>query len=229
MDATHFLTLARKVAQRQASAQERDQLEQILRACPELNSEFDDIKRECGWQEVGRPGATALAAPDIDDDAEHAARDRAALEEERAFKRQRRTLNWRRWLKLASIAVALVVIFWPEVKPPARQAVVALNIVRGTNTPPEVLEVETRLLKQTWPGVALTTADTSEGIKEWEGDWPDIPPERPIVKIIYDRPAAQLRISGMKGHERFQQTFAVVKGLPEALKEAHAYLAFELQ
>ena len=228
MEATEFFILARKVAERQATPQERHQLERVLQAHPELKAEFDEIKREAGWKPVSAKDQGELTPPETDDDDDDAARERAAEEEEREFKRRKRAFNWRKWLKFASIAAALTILFWPDFSPPPPRAVITIGIVRGTNAPPEVLAVETSLIKRAWPGVTLTDASDSKGIKAWENDWPESAPDRPIVKIVYDRPANEVRVSGLNGRETFQHTFAVAKGLAEALKEVDAFLTNEL-
>ncbi len=89
---------------------------------------------------------------------------------------------------------------------------------RGTDTN------EAALLHETWSKATLDSLTSTEALHEWETkDKPD------VVKVIYDRAAAEVRVLGKWHGKSFGKTFLVEADLAAALKEAKSFIAEQSQ
>lgn len=229
MDARQFFELAQKVVHRRATRAERESLDAVLRAHPELRPDFDEMKRAAGWrddEELREELRGRLAADDAGDLREEA--DDASRREAGSLRPRSRWRDWRWWARLALVLAVCAVIFGPDfiAKP---RAVIQLGIVQGTNAPPFTSSQEMAQLQALAPETLLTTAQTSEDMKKWEDDWPAGSTDLTMVKVVYDRPAAELRVNGVHEGRRFQNRFPVEKGLTAALQEAHEFIRKEIR
>ncbi len=132
--------------------------------------------------------------------------------------------GWRRWvLGLAGVG-ALVAILVARVlnklsAPVNQVAMLDLSgTTRGTVTP----EVET--LKQTWKESHVESFSSTGGLDAWEKNWPE-GGKTPVVKVLYDRSAGEVRVAGRFGEKRFQKTFPVGPDVQAALKQAVSFIA----
>jgi hypothetical protein len=226
MNAQEFFHLAEKVVARRATPPERKALDALLEAHPELRPDFEEMKRAAGWRgDVPPPGPMPPRAGFEEDEPE--VLEERLLREQMGPRPRSRWRTWRWWLRLAVVLGIGALLIWSDFKAPPR-AVVQIAVVQGTNAPPVELFQDTSLLQTLWPDVTITTAGTSEELKNWEEDWPEAQ-SFSLVKIIYDRPGGELRVAGVHHGAHFHRAFDMEKGFPPALKEAHAFLHEQLR
>jgi hypothetical protein len=235
MNAQEFFLLARKVAERKAGREERDALEAVLKQRPELSAEYEDIKREFGVKveppRAGDPGGASLRRDGKDgkddggdDDLDWEDEPNEALPEPP----RPRWLTWRFWLKAAVVTGVCALVFLPDFFR-APEAVMQLGVYGGTNAPADTLTREIAELRARWPNTQVRTSDDPQILHGWENDWPDVTPEHPLVKVIYDHTGRELRVSCRGQTASFSRVFAVEKDLTEALSEAHAFIQQQLR
>jgi len=235
MNAQEFFLLARKVAERKANRAERDALEALLLQRPELRTEYEDIKREFGVKaeppRAGDPRGAPLRG-DGGGGAGGADSDELDWEDEpnEALPEppRPRWWSWRFWLKAAVMTGVCALLFLPDFIGPSA-AVMQLGVCGSTNAPAATLTRELAEMQARWPGIRPTTTDDPAMLQRWEADWPDVAPERPLVKVIYDHPGKEVRVSGRGQDLSFSRVFPVEKDPAKALSEAHAFIQQQLR
>ena len=78
------------------------------------------------------------------------------------------------------------------------------------------------LLKQQWRQRAVRLFEKPEDLKAWEQTWPNA--NAPLVKVVYDRAAGEVRVWGGSEDGAFKKTILVEKDLASALREAEAFI-----
>ena len=115
-------------------------------------------------------------------------------------------------------AVALVLV--PMLNPSPKLVVqVAMLDVAGDTRGGETNEVP--LLQQTWANAKIDSFTQPELLRGWETNWPA---KADVVKIIYDRNAAEVRVLGRWNGKTFQNSFPVETILTITLARARGFI-----
>ena len=130
--------------------------------------------------------------------------------------------KWRWVLGLAG-ATAVVALFLLPVfsrsGPPMIQVAMldTAGATRGSDTN------EMSLLRQTWEAAAVDSFTGMEALHAWETNWP-AQNRRPVVKIVFDRAAGEVRILGRWKGESFAKTLLVERDLAATLDQAKSFI-----
>jgi hypothetical protein len=138
-----------------------------------------------------------------------------------ASDRERRSM-WRwRWLlglATATAAIVLAVVLWQA---PAPMIQVAMLDAAGASRGSDAKELA--LLQQTWNKTPIDSFSSAENARAWEtnslGNG-----GRAVVKILYDRPAGELRVLGRWKGKPFAKTFVVEQDFAAALSLARDFI-----
>ena len=82
------------------------------------------------------------------------------------------------------------------------------------------------LLQQTWANAKLDSFTKPALLRAWQTNWPT---ETDLVKIIYDRNAAEVRVLGRWSGKSFATSFPVETDLAAALTQARAFIQAQSQ
>jgi hypothetical protein len=139
----------------------------------------------------------------------------SASDEER-----RSTWRWRWQLGLATAAaaVALVMVLWHT---PAPVIQVAMLDTAGASRGSDAKELAA--LQQTWNKAVVDSFSSAENARAWETNWPG-DGGRAVVKILYDRPAGELRVLGRLKGKPFAKTIVVEQDFAVALSLARDFI-----
>ena len=129
-------------------------------------------------------------------------------------------MMWRWLLGLAAAAatVALVMVLWQA---PAPVIQVAMLDTAGASRGSDAKELA--LLQQNWNKAVVDSFSSAENARAWETNWP-WDARSAVVKIIYDRPAAELRVLGRCKGKSFDKTFVVEQDFAAALNQAKEFI-----
>ncbi len=233
MNDERFFDLAMKVIARQATDAERAELDAMLARQPELNTELERLQADVRTAKDALPlmDATQATARELPAYARGRLQTkvRQTLGRPEPKKEQDRSLAWGwRWvLGLATAAAVVVIVLVPVLRPqPETLIQVAVldvaGIVRGADTN------EIRLLQQSWTNATIDSFSESQSLRSWETNWLATG-RAEVVKIVYDRAAAEIRISGKGGGREFSKTLPVEDDLASALKLARDYIAEQMR
>ena len=130
--------------------------------------------------------------------------------------------KWRWMLGLAA-SVAVVVLFLLPVlirsTPPVIQVAMldTAGATRGSDTK------EMSLLRQAWGKAAVDSFTGAEALHTWEENWP-AQNKGPVVKVVFDRAAGEVRILGRWKGESFTKTLLVERDLAATLEQAKSFI-----
>ena len=82
---------------------------------------------------------------------------------------------------------------------------------------------ELPLLQQAWNKAAVDSFSNAEDARAWETNWPG-DGRRVVVKILYDRPAGELRVLGRWKGKPFAKTFLVEQDFAAALTQVKQFI-----
>ena len=82
---------------------------------------------------------------------------------------------------------------------------------------------EQALLRQAWSGAVVASFSSSDSARAWQANWP-ADGTRATVKVLYDRPAGELRVLGRWKGVPFERSFMVEQDLAVALDRAKAFI-----
>ena len=82
---------------------------------------------------------------------------------------------------------------------------------------------ELTVLQQTWNKAQVDSFSSGENARAWETNWPG-DSKGVVVKILYDRPAGELRVLGRRKGKPFAKTFVVEQDFGAALNQAKQYI-----
>jgi hypothetical protein len=135
---------------------------------------------------------------------------------------EERRMMWRwRWLlglAVAAAAIVLVVVLWQA---PAPVIQVAMLDAAGASRGSDAKELE--LLHQAWNKALVDSFSSTENARAWETNWPG-DGRGAVVKILYDRPAGELRVLGRWKGKPFAKTFIVEQDFAAALSLARDFI-----
>jgi len=82
---------------------------------------------------------------------------------------------------------------------------------------------ELALLQQAWNKAPVDSFSSAENARAWETNWPGNS-RRTVVRILYDRPAGELRVLGRWKGKPFVRTFLVEQDFAAALSQARDFI-----
>ena len=242
----HFFDLAIKAITGKATAGERAEMDSLRASHPELREEFDELQADARLARevlplLGRTDARAGPLPGY-------ARTRLLASVRRAFPEQqpgtlvaagvqkRALLGWWQWLGLAAATAAALIMIVPALVKPATAPVQLAPLVQLAMLDTEgatrgMAANPTAALEQTWGGSKVETFSASGELKRWLNEWP-AESRQPVVKIVYDRDLAQVRVAGRwKGKPAFEKVFPVTQqqDLPAVLKAARGFIEEQMR
>jgi hypothetical protein len=232
MNDDHFFDLAMKVIARQATEAERAELDALVARQPELKAEFGRLQADVrlAREVVPLVNATEATAPEL-----------PAYARGRLQTKVRETLGrppvpggapeedasgmlwkWRWVLGLAAATAVVVLLLLPVFSrsgPPMLQVAMldTAGATRGSDTN------EALLLRQTWEKATVDSFTGTEALRAWETNWP-AQNKRPVVKVVFDRAAGEVRILGRWKGEAFSKTLLVERGLAATLEQAKSFI-----
>jgi hypothetical protein len=221
-----------KVIARQASEAERAELDALVARQPELKAEFERLQADVRLAHEVLPlvSATEATAPELP----AYARGRLQTKVRETLGRPRvpdgapeenapGTLWKWRWMLGLAAATAVVVLFLLPVLgrsgPPMVQVAMLdkAGATRGSDTN------EASLLGQTWEKATVDSFTGAEALHAWETNWP-AQNRRPVVKVVFDRAAGEVRILGRWKGESFTKTLLVERDLAATLEQAKSFI-----
>jgi len=232
MNDDRFFDLAMKVIARQATEAERAELDALVTRQPELKAEFERLQADVRLAREVLPlvSATEATAPELP----AYARGRLQTKVREALGRPRVTdrgsegnafealWKWRWILGLAGatavVALFLLPVFSPSAPPMVQVAMLdTAGATRGSDTN------EMALLRQTWEKAAVDSFTGTEALHAWETNWP-AQSKRPVVKVVFDRAAGEVRVLGRWKGESFTKTLLVERDLAVTLEQAKSFI-----
>lgn len=232
MSDQRFFDLAMKAIARQATDAERAELDALLAREPALRDEFARLQGDVRLAKDVLPlmdatGATAGEFPAW-------ARERlqtkvretlgrpASPAASAADKQRRMMWRWRWLLGLAAAAAVVALVVLPVVwQAPAPVIQVAMLDTAGASRGSDAKELA--LLQQTWDKAVIDSFSSAETARAWETNWPG-DSRRAVAKILYDRPAGEVRVLGRWRGKTFAKTFVVELDFAAALNQAKQFI-----
>jgi hypothetical protein len=233
MSDQRFFDLAMKAIAQQASEAERAELEALLAREPGLHAEFARLQADTRLVHEVLPlvNATEATAPELPAYARGRLQTKVRQTLGRpelsapSVKDQERRMMWRwRWLLgLAAAAAAVMLVVLPLLRQaPAPVIQVAMLDTAGASRGSEASDLV--LLQQTWKKVRVGAFDSAEKAQTWETNWPADLSRGAVVKILYDRPAGEVRVLGRWNGTSFAKTFVVEQDLSATLKQVNQFI-----
>jgi hypothetical protein len=232
MSDQRFFDLAMKAIAQQASEAERAELDALLACESELRAEFERLRMDTHLVREVLPlvNATGQSAPELPAYARGRLQTKvrqtlgrpepaaASLEE----KQRRRMWRWRWLLGLATAVALFAVVAIPLLRQaPAPVIQVAMLDTAGASRGSDGKDLT--LLQQTWNKATVDSFSSKENEQAWQSSWPG---DRSgvVVKVVYDRPAGELRVLCRRNGKIFSKTWAVEPDLRRVLEEAKAFV-----
>jgi hypothetical protein len=228
MNDDRFFDLAMKSIARQATEAERAELDALVARQPELKAEFERLQADVRLAREVLPlvSATEASVPELPAYARGRLQTkvretlgRPPVPEDDALGR---LWKWRWMLGLAAATAVVALFLLPALSrsaPPMIQVAMldTAGATRGSDTN------EMSLLRQTWEAAAVDSFTGMEALHAWETNWP-AQNRRPVVKIVFDRAAGEVRILGRWKGESFAKTLMVEQDLAATLQQAKAFI-----
>jgi hypothetical protein len=228
MNDDHFFDLAMKVIARQATEAERAELDALVARQPELKAELERLQADVrlAREVVPLVNATEATAPEL-----------PAYARGRLQTKVRETLGrpqvpeedalgtfwkWRWMLGLAAATAVVLLVLLPLLSrsgPPVIQVAMldTAGATRGSDTN------EISVLRQVWEKADVDSFTGTEALLAWENNWP-AQNKRPVVKVVFDRAAGEVRILGHWKGESFTKTLLVERDLAATLEQAKSFI-----
>ncbi len=232
MNDQRFIDLAMKAIARQATDAERAELDALLAREPALQAEFARLQADVGLAEDVLPMVNATQATAGEFPAY--ARGRLQTKVRQALGQPEspgpsasgaeRRLMWRwRWLLgLVAVAAVVALVMVPLLAPaPAPLIQVAMLDTAGASR--GVGANDLALMEKTWTSARVESFANDEKARAWETNWPGNG-KGAVVKILYDRPAGELRVLGRWKGKPFDKTFVVEQDLATTLGQARQFI-----
>ena len=232
MSDQRFFDLAMKAIARQATDAERAELDALLAREPELRDEFARLQGDARLAKDVLPlvDATRAAVGEFPAWARERLQTKARqtlgrreLPSASAGDKERRMMwRWRWLLGLAAAAAVVTLVMLPLVREaPAPVMQVAMLDTAGASRGSDAKELA--LLQQTWNKAVVDSFSSAENARAWETNWPG-DGRSAVVKILYDRPAGELRVLGWWRGKPFAKTFVVEQDFAAALNQAKEFV-----
>jgi len=229
MNDQRFFDLAMKVIGRQATEAERAELESLISSRTELMAEWERLQTEGRLAKEVLPLVAAT---------ESAATEFPAYARERLQTKVRETLGrpevpmrkpgwfWAWALGLATATAVVVFVLGPWLTKPTAPAIqVAMLDLAGATRGSDTNEVAA--LQQQWKDSTIMTFAKSADLEAWEKEW--AAGRQPVVKVIYDRSAGEVRVTGRMKGRQFLKTLPIERDLSAALQQAEAFIREQIR
>ena len=230
MNDDQFFDLAMKVIGGQATEAERAELDGLVARQPKLKAEFERVQADVRLAREVLPlvSATEAMAPELPAYARGRLQTKVRQTLGRpqpsvasASDRERRSM-WRwRWLLGLATATAAIVLAVVLRQAPAPMIQVAMLDAAGASRGSDAKELA--LMQQAWNKAPVDSFSSAENARAWETNWPG-DGRRGVVKILYDRPAGELRVLGRWKGKPFAKTFVVEQDFASALNLARDFI-----
>ena len=229
MNDQRFFDLAMKVIARQSNDAERADLDALLAREPELRAEFARLEVDARVAKDALPLVNAMRETKGELPVYARGRLQTMVRQtlgrpESAAKEPDRSLAWGwRWVLGLAAATAVVVIVALFMFRTPNAPVIQLALLdtvggtRGTDSN------ELATLQGTWKESPVQHFSSESELEAWEKDWPK-GNGRPAAKIIYDRAAGEVRVSGRSRGKFFQRTFPVEQDLATTLQQVREFV-----
>jgi hypothetical protein len=221
MNDQRFFDLAMKSIARQSTDAERAELDALLARHPELKAEWEKLQADARLAREVAPLVAATQATGGEFPAY--ARERLQTKVRRTLSQERPAARKTRWgwvLGLAGAAAVVLLLVLPATRPPAPRIEVALLDTAGAVRGAETNDLE--VLKQRWAGARVQSFDQAADLETWRMDRTQ--DRRPVVKVIYDRTAGELRVWVFGVGKDLSKTISVERDLAMALQEADSFI-----
>jgi hypothetical protein len=232
MNEQEFFDLALRVIAQQASEAERAELDAFLAKQPGFRAEFERLEADTRLAREVLPlvNATEATAPEMP----AYVRERLQTKVRRTLERpqqaessageRERTLMWRwSWLLGLVGAVAAVVFVAIPVFRQGPAPVIQVAMLDTAGVSRGVEDKDLALLGQTWNKAKVDSFSTTEGARAWETNWP-ADRRGQVFKILYDRPAGELRVLGRWNGKPFSKIWVVEQDFATVLNDAKAFV-----
>ena len=227
-----FLELAMKSIGGQASAAERVELDAVLAGEPERREEFAQLEAQARLartvlplaEAVGAssPGLPGYARERLRTKVRQTLRSSGAGGNERAEPTRSVFAGWRWVLGLVGATAILAIVFLPKLMGP-REAVVEIALFDPAGPARGASTNEAAIVQELWPSGALREFSDLRELQAWFGQG-EGSARRPSVRIVYDRPAAEVRVAVRQGARVAETTIPVETDLRSALAEARRFI-----
>ncbi len=227
-----FLELAMKSIAGQASPSERGELESLFAREPERREEFAQLEAQARLARTVLPLAEAVNAssPGLPGYARERLRTKVrqtlrssdAGGNERARPTSSVLAGWRWVLGFVGATAVLAVVFLPELIGP-REPVIEIAMFEPAGPARGASANEAAIVQELWPSGALHEFSELRELQAWFGQG-EASARRPSVRIVYDRPAAEVRVAVRQGGRVAETAIPVETDLRLALVKARQFI-----
>ena len=231
MSDERFLELAMKSIAGETSATERAELESVLDGDPARRGELARLEGQARLAQVVLPlaDATKASVPQLPGYARERLRTKVrrtlgasdGASGDRIGTGRGIPLGWRWLLGFLGATAVLAVAFLPGLLAPQGPVIeVAMfdpaGPVRGASTN------EITILRETWPSSTVREFSDAEPLREWLAGEPGSL-RRPLIRVVYDRTAAEIRLTIRRGGSVTEKTIPVEEYFGSALVAAQEF------
>jgi hypothetical protein len=227
-----FFDLAMQVIARQATTAERVELDALVARQPELKVEFERLQADVRLAREVLPlvGATQATAPGLPGYARGRLHTKVLqtlgpppVHDKAPEKAASGTFCRWRWILGLVAATAVMVLFLLPARSRVTSPLVQVAMLEMAGTTRGSDRSEMSLLRQTWDKAPVDSFTGTEALHAWETNWP-AQIERPVVKVVFDRAAGEVRILGRRKGESFARNFLVERNLAVTLEQAKSFI-----
>ena len=228
MNDQNFFDLAMKAIARQASDTELAELDALLASHPDRKIEFERLQADVrtAKETLALANATAATTPELPG----YVRGRLRTKVQQTLRRSGKPVEpagigqtLRKWwiAVLAAGAMAAAVIFlaaFPQSSRPTIQ--IAMLDTAGTVRGPT--GDDAAFLKRQWKISSVQNFDSTATLGNWETNWPL--GDKVVAKVVYDRAAAEVRVSLHGRGSPQTRTFVIERDLATTLQQVNAFI-----
>ena len=235
MNDERFFDLAMKVIACQCTDAERAELDALLVREPERGAEFARLEADARVAKEALPlvDATQATAGELPAYArgrlqmkvrQTLGRPKTSDEPNRA--RERSAMwAWQRVLGLVAATAVVVLVALPMFRV-SSEPVIQLAMLDTAGTVRGADSNEATLLRQSWDKATVNSFSNADELQAWQTNWPTAG-KQPIVKIICDRAAGEVKVLGRWDGKTIEKTFLIEPDLATALKQAKEFIGSE--
>ena len=227
MNDERFFDLAMKIIAQLATDAERAELNSLLSQEPKFKAEFERLQAET---KLAREVVPLLAATESTA-GEFPAYARGRLQTKvtetlgahRPPPEQKRS-TWRwQWIFGLATATAIILFLLVPVFHQSDKMIVQVAMLDTTGATRGAGANEIAEMQKIWTGATVQSFSQSTELAAWENSWLK-DEKQPTAKIIYDRPAGEVRVLGRWQGKPFQKTFLIERDLETTLQEAKTFI-----
>jgi hypothetical protein len=228
MNDQNFFDLAMKAIARQATDAELAELDGLLASQPDRKIEFERLQADVrtAKETLALAHATAATTPELPG----YVRGRLRTKVQQTLRPSSKPVEpagigqmLRKWWIAAAAtgAMAAAVIFlaaFPQSSRPMIQVAMldTAGTVRGSTGD------DAAILKNQWNNSSIQNFDSTAPLGNWETNWPQ--GDKVVAKVVYDRAAAEVRVSLHGRGNPKQRTFVIERDLAATLQEVNAFI-----